>query len=128
MYSSIIKLKKALGDKAELLLNGIEDSELTDILTDSSNVIDSYIKTVIPLPLNEANAMLDQICLSLAKAEIYRRFASNDLPKDVSEQESKAYKDLEKIQQKKIIVVAQDNPENDTNFTAKPVNFNVFME
>ena len=48
------------------------------------------------------NAILQNICLALSKAEIYRRYASNDIPADVAKQEEKAYKDLEKIQHRQL--------------------------
>ena len=108
MYSSSKKLIRSLGDKADLILSGVNKCHLREILSDSSAIIDSYLCTITSLPLQKQNALLDSVCIALSKAEIYRRYASNDIPKDVSEQESKAYDTLEKIQQKKIFVVADE--------------------
>jgi len=127
MYTTIEKLKRSIGDKAELILRKTTDSHLTEILDDISKIIDSYIKTVIKLPISDENAIIDQVCICLAKAEIYRRFAANDLPKDVSEQENKAYATLEKIQQKKIVIVATEEQQADIKFIAKKQVFDTCL-
>lgn len=127
MYSQISRLKQALGDKSDLLLSGVEDSDLTQIMTDCSDLIDGYLKTVVKLPLTESNAILDQLCIKLSKAEIYRRYASNDIPKDISAQEESAYKTLEKIQQKRIVIVVDPTQKQDANFSVKSTVFNTTL-
>jgi phage gp36-like protein len=126
MYTSIIKLKRSLGDKADLILSGVKDRHLREIIKNSTHIIYSYIKTIAKLPIEQSNAILDQICVSLSKAEIYRRFASNDIPKDTSDQETKAYNTLEKIQQKKVIITLSTE-NTDTKFTAKKQIFNTYL-
>ena len=119
MYSTVIKLKRSLGDKAELILSGISDNVLCHIITDSSCIIDSYLKTITMTPFDESNAILNNICISLSKVEIYRRFARNDIPKDISDQESKAYETLEKIQKKNILIETPETHINDLQYTCE---------
>ncbi len=122
MYSTLEKLKETFGTIESLILQEVEDAELTAIMTDTSEIMDSYLKTVLTLPLTEENALINSICLRISKTECYRRFARNDLPEDVREQNKRAFKDLEKIQQKKIII--QTTEENtEVNFEVKDTYF-----
>ena len=135
MYSSVSKVKKSLGDKGSLLLSGVSSKQLTEILANSTDIINSYIGVVygvcppsVPQKSQSeicatgganvgGNALLEHICISLCKAELYRRYASNDIPSDVVKQEEKAYKDLEKIQRRELVI--------ESGQTASVSNFSV---
>jgi len=114
-YTTLQKLKRSFGDKAEIMLSDIKDSHITEIIKDSSRIIDGYIgivyntnskandtATIYGCPTIRNNAILDQVCIALARAEIYRRYAHNDIPAAFADAEKQAYSTLEKIQNKKI--------------------------
>jgi len=99
-YTTLQKLKRSFGDKAEIMLGDIKDSHITEIIKDSSRIIDGYIGIVYTSV--QPNAILDQVCIALSRAEIYRRYAHNDIPAAFADAEKQAYSTLEKIQNKKI--------------------------
>jgi len=106
MYGTLVTLKASFGDIEDLILGTITDESLTALLTECSAIIDGYISVVVDLPLESSSAILNNLCISLARAEIYRRYARNDIPENIIKQEANAYKTLEKIQTKKILLVA----------------------
>lgn len=126
MYTTIDKFKQALGSDSELLLQGISDAQITEILTQISSVIDAYLMVIYEVPF-EANAILEGISLKLAKAEFYRLFARNDMPKAVISSEEKAFKDLEKIQKKELLLKAETAESQNLKFSCKPTYFNRWM-
>lgn len=119
MYSTIENLKESFGSKKELLLQDVTDDQLIQILVEQSTYIDSFLLVRYDLPLPGTNAMIDRICLLMAKAETYRLFASNDIPEAVKEQERRALRDLVKIQKGEILIMKEDPPDDD--ITSKPL-------
>ena len=116
MYGTVAQLKTSFGSMESLVINDTTDQELTSILEETSGIIDNYIGIVVSLPMESSSHLLNAISIALARAEIYRRNARNDIPESVSKQEAKAYKDLEKIQQKKILIVAPEDEEEIDGF------------
>jgi len=122
-YTTTTKLKRSFGDKAELILEDVKDAHLSEIIKNTSLIIDGYIGIVYSDV--KPNAILDQCCINIAKAEIYRRFASNDIPRAVADAERAAYETLEKVQQKKIVLQAagvrgQEAVDADARMTSAP--------
>ncbi len=122
MYSTTIRLKEGLGTLEELLLQDVTDIELVSILTETSAIIDTYIAPVVSLPLSEPNTIIDTICIDISKAECYRRFASNDIPDDLKDKDKQAFRTLEKIQNRKLIIQSEET-NSDVIFEAKPQHF-----
>lgn len=113
MYASTSQLRTSFGSMENLLLADTSLASLEALLTECSDIIDGYIRVVVDLPLSGGSAILDNVCISLARAEIYRRYARNDIPENVEKKEAQAYKTLEKIQTKKILLTQPDEEATD---------------
>ncbi len=126
MYGNIDQLKSSFGSKQDLLLQGVTDQELTEILQSQSDYIDGFLQVRYNLPLENSNPIINKICIDLSKAETYRMYASNDLPDAIKSQEKQALKDLLSIQKGNLLILPEQADEDD--IVSRPTYFKEWLQ
>ena len=75
---------------------------LTEIIVNSSGLIDNYLRGRYRLPLNNEHYILKAICLELVKYELYKR--RGKIPDAVKEAYTEAVERLKAIQKRDIVL------------------------
>jgi phage gp36-like protein len=117
-YVTAAELRSAIGFQAEAMESNYEYGELTGtaaftamltaVIAETTSLIDAMISAKYDIATVEANAILKRICLVISRYDVYTRFARFDVPETVRLDKDAAMKDLEKIQQGKLELVADD--------------------
>jgi len=110
-YITEANLELELGNNATTLLNGLESTDISNIIDTQSQVIDNYCRTVktVPFEADAIPAIVAELTMRLVKYKIYSRFQTKDIPEHIKNDYQEAFKILEKIQAGKIEVGSQED-------------------
>ena len=119
MYSSIQDIREDLTEKVVAQLsnddnpNQINDEIVNKYISESTQLIDGFIRSRYGLPLEKEHSILKKICIDIVKYELYKRRGK------VFDNIQNLYKDgistLEKIQ-KGMITLNEGTPETRPGF------------
>lgn len=117
-YILAADLRSAIGFQADAMEAGFEYGEATgeaaftamlgDVIDEVTALIDAMISAKYAVADYAENAILKRICTAISRYDVYTRFARYDVPDTVRLDKEAAMKDLEKIQQGKLELVADD--------------------
>lgn len=116
MYGTTDELRKALGFQVTAMEAGKEegafDTELEDVLTNVSAMIDGMICNKVAPADVANNAVLKRIALAVARFDVWGNYARNQMPEAVLQDKKEAMQMLKEIQTGKISLQA-DTPGED---------------
>ena len=91
----------------------VDESILTQYISDASDLIDGYLRSRYPLPLISEYAIIKKVCIDLVKYELYKR--RNRMNDFIQKVQDTAISTLDKIQ-KGIIKFDEGTPANRPGF------------
>jgi len=117
---TIDDLKRSLGTKSNLLLTNLDDSDITVLITEQTNIIMDILNDV-PDPIPQ---LLKKICSDFCKYELYQMEARQDVPEAIERQYNNALKQLYKINKREITFDEEETDDQDAiSFNVKPTYF-----
>lgn len=115
MYTTLEKVKANLGQFAELITAGMEDSEVSAFITEADDIIDGYIAAAVNLPFSETPKLISSISTDIAVRNLWAQKQAKSLPEHIKLDYENALKLLTNIAKGTIKLGAKD-PE-DSSFS-----------
>ena len=115
MYTTLDKVKANLGQFAELITAGMDDSEVSAFITEADDIIDGYIAAAVNLPFSETPKLISSISTDIAVRNLWSQKQAKSLPEHIKLDYENALKLLTNIAKGTIKLGAKD-PE-DSSFS-----------
>ena len=115
MYTTLEKVKANLGQFAELITAGMEDSEVSAFITEADDIIDGYIAAAVNLPFSVIPKLISSISTDIAVRNLWAQKQAKSLPEHIKLDYENALKLLTNIAKGTIKLGAKD-PE-DSSFS-----------
>ena len=115
MYTTLDKVKANLGQFAELITAGMDDSEVSAFITEADDIIDGYIAAAVNLPFSETPKLISSISTDIAVRNLWAQKQAKSLPEHIKLDYENALKLLTNIAKGTIKLGAKD-PE-DSSFS-----------
>lgn len=115
MYTTLDKVKANLGQFAELITAGMEDSEVSAFIAEADDIIDGYIASAVSLPFSETPKLISSISTDIAVRNLWAQKQAKSLPEHIKLDYENALKLLANIAKGTIKLEAKD-PE-DSSFS-----------
>ena len=115
MYTTLDKVKANLGQFAELITAGMDDSEVSAFITEADDIIDGYIAAAVNLPFSETPKLISSISTDIAVRNLWAQKQAKSLPEHIKMDYENALKLLTNIAKGTIKLGAKD-PE-DSSFS-----------
>lgn len=115
MYTTLDKVKANLGQFAELITAGMDDSEVSAFIAEADDIIDGYIAAAVNLPFSETPKLISSISTDIAVRNLWAQKQAKSLPEHIKLDYENALKLLTNIAKGTIKLGAKD-PE-DSSFS-----------
>ena len=115
MYTTLDKVKANLGQFAELITAGMDDSEVSAFIAEADDIIDGYIAAAVSLPFLETPKLISSISTDIAVRNLWAQKQAKSLPEHIKLDYENALKLLTNIAKGTIKLEAKD-PE-DSSFS-----------
>ncbi len=115
MYTTLDKVKANLGQFAELITAGMDDSEVSAFIAEADDIIDGYIAAAVSLPFSETPKLISSISTDIAVRNLWAQKQAKSLPEHIKLDYENALKLLTNIAKGNIKLEAKD-PE-DSSFS-----------
>lgn len=126
MYTTKTAVEARLGQYKDLILNGMETSEIEAFITEADSIIDGYIVAAVSLPFAITPKLITAISTDIAVRNLWAQKQAKNLPEHVKQDYENAIKNLTFIAKGTLKLSAQDpsvDSYNDLKFSTAPRSF-----
>lgn len=106
MFITVEELRAAIGFQAATMEAGKEEGEFDDeleaVISDVTDLVNSYIRPRYNPTDVSGSSILKRICTKICKYDVFSQYARNECPETVKEDKRDAMKSLEAIQRGKL--------------------------
>jgi len=108
MYTTKETVESKLGQYKDMIVSGLEESEIVAFITEADNIIDGYIAAAVTLPFESTPKLISAISTDIAVRNLWAQKQAKNLPEHVNQDYETAIKNLGAIAKGTLKLSAQD--------------------